>query len=745
MMGLRSNLRLACGVASASLAFAGAVSAQPAVAPATPASSSTVETVVVTAEKRSENVQNVAGQVTALSGANLETMHANDFSDFAHTIPGVSYFSGGPTNDLIAIRGITTGGTQLGSAVGIYLDDVPVGASTQFGLGFQSLNINTYDLSRVEVLNGPQGTLYGANALGGTIRYITAPPNPNHFSADAEVEGSGTDHGSGNDAIRLMANVPLIEDRLALRIDGVQQFDSGYAQDPDHDRSGVGAARTIGGRVSLLAKVTPDLDVRLTAFSQRINGSGADVSFRDPTTHAPVEGPYDQSYPLSQPSQSSLDLYSAEVNYHLPWATLTSVTAYQDNRGSYQADDSALYDALLGGLSDPFDLAVYDTTKKVTQEARLTSRNNKTFEWVIGGYYDFERTSENVFLLDKTTPAGTLEGLLPFSGMLPSTYREGAVFADGTYYVTDKLDLTLGVRYSQQHQTYESNIESLFVVDPGVTNHYASGSNQGTTTYLINPRYHVTHDVMVYARISSGFRPGGPNFVLPGGEAPPVFQPDTLWNYEVGEKSTLLHGRATLDVDYYHIDWSKVQTTVNVSGINQLINAGNAKVDGAEAAFSYKVIPPLTLSGTFAYTDARLTTPSPEIGITYSGAPLPLSPRYDFALDANYAVQFGPDYHGLATISEVYVGDRNAGYPGAEAFVGNPLYKLASYNTVNLSFALYMPRNIEVDAFVKNVFDTRGEVSASTINNQYFPSAPVPVYLSQPLTGGMVFKVHFDG
>jgi outer membrane receptor protein involved in Fe transport len=757
-MRVLSKTILFCTVAAAALTAASAARAQSAPAGA---SSDTIETVVVTASRRAETVQTVAGQVTALTGDDLSRMHANSFADFAYTVPGLSYESGGPTNNLIAIRGVTTGGTQLGSAVGLYLDDVPLGASTQFGLGFQSFDFNVFDLDRVEVLNGPQGTLYGANALGGAIRYITVPPDLTKFDARVEAEGSSTEHGSLNDGLRAMVNIPLFDGHAALRVDGIQEYDSGYTQDPTHNRKDLGSARTLGGRVSFLAQITPDIDVRLSAFTQNIQGNGADVSFRDFVTHLPVAGPYDQSYVLNQPSDNSVSLYSGVANWNLDWAKLTSITSYQYNHGSYESDLTPLYDFLLAAFgvgNTPFGLPVVTNTKKFTQEVRLTSPDNKNFEWVVGGYYTHEVTNESVDLVDGATATGKLPvyNALPFFGFLPSTYRELAVYADGTYFFTDDIDLTLGVRYSQQRQNYQSNISTLLLFPNYATVfHYQAGSNQGVATYIANPRWRITDDTMLYARVSSGFRPGGPNFVLPPpfGQVPPSFKADKLWNYELGEKSTLLDGKATFDFDIYDIEWHGMQATDNVGGINQLVNAGNARVQGAETSFNVRVTPQLTIGGSGAYTDARLTTPSPVLGVLTKGARLPLSPKYDFALDGTYTFDLGGGYAGAVDLADVFVGDRNAGYPvsPASAFggTGNPLYRLGAYNTVNAGASLFTPNDIEVDLYIKNVFDTRGEVSASTVSDQYLnpaflglgvPYAPVPVELSQPRTIGIVLK-----
>jgi outer membrane receptor protein involved in Fe transport len=263
----------------------------------------------------------------------------------------------------------------------------------------------------------------------------------------------------------------------------------------------------------------------------------------------------------------------------------------------------------------------------------------------------------------------------------------------------------------------------------------------------------VTDDTMIYAKVSSGYRPGGPNFALPASTLPATFQPDNLWNYELGEKSTLFDGKATFDFDIYDIEWNAMQATENVDGINQLVNAGDARVEGAEMSFGYRLLSDLTLGGSAAFTDAFLTTPSPVLGVKEAGARLPLSARYNFALTGTYAYEIGDGVSGAVTVSDAYVGDRDAGYNvtamAAAAGVGDPLYKLPAYNSVNLGLAFFLPHNMELDAYLKNAFDVQGQVSAGTGSDQYLnpeykhlgiPYAPVPVYLSQPRTVGLVLK-----
>ena len=380
-----------------------------------PASATEVQELVVTATRRSETVQNVGGQVTALGGESLQKLHANTFNDFATQVPGLSFQANSPTNNLVAIRGVASSTAELGSAVAMYLDDVPLGASTQFGLGSQAFNFNLFDMNRVEVLNGPQGTLYGANALGGALKYVSEKPDPSAFYGRLELEGSDTAHGSLNDGVRLMVNAPLFNHTAALRIDALQQFDSGYGQDPGQGLKNVGSARTYAGRISFEGHITPDLDGRLSLFGEKIKGQGVSAEFENPQTHQAALGDYQQSYRFPQREDNSVWVASGAINWDLHWAKLTSLTAYQQNHGYYEEDVSGFYGVLIplytanpATAAYPYDLYVDTNTKKFTQEVRLASPDNKHLEWVTGVYYTHENTDDQVNLLNLNSPTGVL-------------------------------------------------------------------------------------------------------------------------------------------------------------------------------------------------------------------------------------------------------------------------------------------------------------------------------------------------
>lgn len=753
-MGINRLVALACGVAGGAFLAApalaqdaGGISAPPRQdttsaeqqAAATGASQS--GDIIVTATRRNERLQDVPGAVSALTGGTLEQLRAKTLADFAAYTPGVSFEQTSPSTNRVVIRGITTGGTQLNSAIGLYLDDVPVGSSTPFGFGSQAINLGLFDLQRVEVLNGPQGTLFGANALGGTLRYITQAPELGKLSGRVEGEGGYTEHGAGDFAGRAALNLPF-GDKVALRADAIVEKDAGFVDDPSHGRRNLGDARTLNGRASLLFQPDPDLTIKLSGFAERIKSNGLQYAFRDPVTHQPVQGPYDQSFASSQPSEDQLYLGSGTIDWNLHFAKLTSVTAYQYTEINNTSDFAVAYSAILGAALGPVGVQPYTIpadayTKRFTQELRLASGSNKSFEYVVGGFFSDEHTFQNIAARNSADPQGKLLGLTLAQFLLPSTAREFALFANGTVYFTSKLDGTIGIRQSWDHQVFTSNGVGLLINPAAPTTPVTSTgtSNESVQTYLFNLRYRPTTRTLVYGRIASGYRPGGPNLVIGGASTGnSSFQADKLWNYELGVKQSLADGRGFIDLSGYHIDWSNIQQVRNVGGINQLVNAGNARINGAEGLVSLKIVPPLNLLVSGTYTDAKLTTPALLLGLANAGAQLPLTAKFSAAVAGSYDFRIGDGASGNFNLAFRHVGERNAGYPGSAVV---PLYRLSAYNVVDATLSLRKD-GWEIGPYIKNLFDVRGEVSASTINNQYVPTTPVLVTLSQPRTFGVV-------
>jgi iron complex outermembrane receptor protein len=698
-----------------------------------------IDEVIVTATRRDERIHDVPGAVSAVSGQMLQDLKANSLADFAAFTPGVSFQATSPSTNKVVIRGVTTG-NQLNSAIGLYLDDVPIGSSTPFGAGAQAINIGLFDLQRVEVLSGPQGTLFGANALGGTLRYITETPSLTDLSGQVEADGASTAHGELGGALRVSLNAPL-GDKVALRAVGIAQNDSGFVDDPSRGRSNLGNARTLHGRASLLFEVSPDLDIQLNGFALRSKSDGYAVSMRYPLTHAPIGGDYEQAFASAQPSDADLYLGSAVVSWNLNWARLTSVTAYQTTGNHSTSDLGVAYSAILGSILgpagvNPYVLLVDVESKRFTQEVRLASPGDRAFDWVAGAFYSSEETTQSDVIWNNAAPDGGLFGLPIGRFDLPSTAKDFALFGNVTVRLSPTVDVTLGARQTWNDQVFASSGLGFVVNPPAPTTPIVGRgtSKESVQTYLFNLRYRPTDATMIYGRIASGYRPGGPNLQTGGvGTGNLSFDSDKLWNYEIGLKQTLgEHGSVNLSA--YRIDWTNIQQVRNIGGVNQLVNAGDAKVDGVEGSLSYRLLPGLGVLATASYTDARLTTPAPLLGLAQAGAQLPLSPRFSWALAANYSFDLTESVEGRLNLAVRQVGDRNSGYPGSTVSLN---YKLEGYTVVDATLTLTSTAGWQVTPYIKNVFDVQGEVSATTATNQFVPGAPVPVTLTQPRTIGL--------
>lgn len=700
--------------------------------------------IVVTANRREQSVLNVPAQITALTGNDLAKRNTRSLDEFVGFVPGLSVQSATPGANLIVVRGVTTG-SQATNAVGAYFDDVPVNSSNGFAGGYRQLSLNVFDLDRVEVLSGPQGTLYGASSLGGTIRYITAKPQLDRGAARLEGEVSTTDNGGINTGGRGMINIPLVPDRLALRADFVQQYDSGFADNPRLGRNNQGSGAVIAARASLLAQITPDLNVQITGFTQTVRNNGVNTVDRNPVTGGLVagEGFYQQSYQIAQPIEQTAKIAYGTVNWDAGFAKLTSITSFQHAQFNGVADLSRAYSGLFStvvGLGAAGVNRYRNNTSisldKFTQEGRLVSKPGRIFDWVVGVYYTNERALTFTNVLNDSNPAGTLLGFPIIVATIPTVYREIAGYANGTLHLGSKFDLTLGYRRSHNDQSFTETLSGLFgnASNPNANRTIGAPSSEDVNTYLINPSFRLNHALTLYARVANGFRPGGPNYALPGSTQVPRYDADRLWTYEIGAKTALLNNRLQASLSVYDTEWSKIQLTTVISGLSQLTNAGDARIRGGEFAFGFRPTRALTLNGSLSYTDAKLTTTSPAIGIAFVGARLPVSPRWAFALGADYAVTLGNGQQARLSVTDRYQGTRYSGIVGSTSLLP---YRLDAYNLVDADLSVGLTDNIEIGVYAKNIFNSHGEVFGGRADNLYAPAAPAAVTLTRPRTLGV--------
>ena len=339
-------------------------------------------TIIVTAEKRAEPLTNVPMSVTALEGGILDKLSDRDFSDYAAMVPGLSLVSGQPGITRLTLRGQNAGGD--GSTVAVYLDESPFGSSSALlnGAVFTG-DFDTWDLQRIEVLRGPQGTLYGANSEGGLLKFVTTAPVLGSFSGAAEMTGESVEHGGNGGDIRAVVNLPL-GDKVALRIGGFDQDVPGYINDPLSGKNDLNEGHKDGGRASLLAAPTDDLSIRLTAESQQSKYEGTPLVDVNPVTLQPVHGDLTQERFLSEPSSFKYDNYNATINWNAGPFSILSTTSYGILNSDYVTDatsacsfrPSTTFGEFLGAAIGP-DLGGYidnnAAMKKFTQEIRLTS------------------------------------------------------------------------------------------------------------------------------------------------------------------------------------------------------------------------------------------------------------------------------------------------------------------------------------------------------------------------------------
>jgi outer membrane receptor protein involved in Fe transport len=711
---------------------------------AQPADNDALTTIVVTAEKREEKLKDVPMSITALGGGALDALQYRSFSDYAAMVPGLSLVSSQPGLTTLTLRGQNAGG--VGSTVAVYLDESPFGSSSALLNGsILSGDFDTWDLQRVEVLRGPQGTLYGANSEGGLLKFVTAPPVLGSFSGAAEVTGESIAHGGQGGDVRAVVNLP-IGDKVALRIGGFDQDVAGYIQDPSRGKTDVNEGHKYGGRVSLLAEPVDSLTIRLTATSQQSRYEGTPNVDVNPVTLQPAFGDLAQNRLVNEPSSFQYKNYNATINWDAGPFSILSTTSYGVLNSDFVVDYTnvqlapglTVQDLLAAALKLPGLGAYVDDLadlKKFTQEVRISSPSTNFLEWQVGGYFTRETghlfQHLNAVLLPSGAPAGipTLE--FP---ILDSTYKESAGFANLTVHIIPQFDVQAGGRYSKNEQTATESITGLLVP----TQAFSTPSEGHVFTYSVAPRWHVDADNMVYLRWATGYRPGGPNALPPVAppDVPRQYGADKTSNIELGVKSTLLQGLLSIDASIFHVDWTDIQLLEQVdnTGING--NGGKAKSQGLEWAVGYAPVHGLTLQWTGAYTDAKLTTDAPAVNGT-TGDRLPYAPKWSTSFDGEYDWAAFADFKYFVGATWSYVGARETGF-GTDV-TGLTQVRLSSYNTYGARVGLDNSR-YRVTLYGKNLSDSRG---ITNYVNQGAPGLNGDVSVIQPRTVGVTLSAKF--
>jgi outer membrane receptor protein involved in Fe transport len=681
--------------------------------------SAVLEEIVVTAQKRAEPLERVPAAITALSQQFMDTVQATSLSDLASYIPGLNVQSSGTDANRLVIRGLTTGPNDISPSVGVYVDDAPFGSNSGFALGaLFSPDIDPSDLERVEVLKGPQGTLYGASTLSGLVKYVTKAPDPNKFDAHARLDfDRDTDAHANTYAARAGVNLPIAQDKIALRVNGFYSSTDGVYTDVRTGQDDLNGTSKRGGRADLLIRPIDDLSIDLIALTDSSRTPRTGLVEGNAVTLVPTYGQYSGYDYVIGSLRSTYSLFEGNIHFNFAnGMTATSTSSYSRFAVQELADDTTFFQPALGALGPLLEFRgpVSPTTQKYTQEFRLASATNNQFEWLVGAFYDHERSDylsgiNSTYLFGATPPpvlAPTVAALANYETVDNLThYTEFAGFGDATYYFNSSFDLSAGLRYSHNYQDRAAQ-STGFLVLIGVIPATSNGtSNDHVWTESVAARFHFDEKSMLYARFATGYRPGGPN------SSGTSFDPDTTHNYELGYKTVALDGRLHADADVFYVDWKNIQLNF-FNGTNTIIgNAGDAHSRGAELHVDYAPITAISLQGNVAYTDAFISSLVPGAqGGAAVGDQLPFNSKVAASVLADYHVpgKFLGDWSVGGGLR--YRSSTTTTFPGDP---GTRFYTLPATTFVDLRTQLIVAQHTTINLQVLNVANQRKLSGAS--------------------------------
>jgi iron complex outermembrane receptor protein len=739
------------------------------------------EEIVVTAQKREQTLLEIPQSITVVGADRLERQQATSFVDYAALVPGLSLQQGNPGETRVVLRGVNTGGASPTTA--IYIDETPFGASTgQSNGAVLAGDIDPFDLERVEVLRGPQGTLYGANSLGGVVKFVTVAPRLGNYEGRAQAGIETTKGGDMGWNANGVVNVPLGK-IAALRASGFYRKQGGFIDTIGIARTDANDLTSYGGRASLLVKPSDTFSIRLTALAQNIRAKSRaafdadpvtlDPAATDPVTGASIGGRLARTQYYPDKNDVDYRNYNGTLDWDLGFASLVSATSYSTTTQREVTDASyelaGIGDAFYGDVGTPgprgITLPARVSSKKFTQEVRLASPSSTTVEWLIGGYYTREEGSISQrylpFALDTgetldptlTLPVGPggADVIFPefVRAELDSVYREYAAFGSATVHLGPRFDITGGARYSHNRQRTRQLLDGALLplsgeaIGPEITN---GRSSENVFTWSVSPRFELTDHASLYARVAKGYRPGGPNVVPPGaGPAfPGFFEADTLISYEAGIRGETADRRFAIDASLYYLDWRNIQVlVVYQTGIGPIGADGNgdrARSQGAEITATVRPTRGLDVVMNVAYNDAKLRDDLPEGNGGFAGDRLPYAPEWSANLSADYEWGIGGEATAFVGGNVRLLSDQEADFDDAYRTTFGRRLQIDGYATADLRIGARFGA-FNVTAFAKNIGNSRGLTSVSGFGSR--PGTLVSASPIRPRTLGVTLGAAF--
>jgi outer membrane receptor protein involved in Fe transport len=771
--GNRSKIGLAVAAALTGIALPPAPAVAEAAEASTGAGGAALQEVVVTARKVEENLQNVPISINVFTQRDLSNLAITNMDDYLQKVPSISFISVGPGTQVFVMRGVSDGSNPNypnTSSTGFFVDDISMSYN-----GAQP-DLRLYDIQRIEVLNGPQGTTFGAGAMSGAIRYITNKPDVHAFSAGVDFDGGQIQGAQQNWSYQGFVNIPIIDGVLGLRASAFSDSHGGFinnalttrtwvngtvSNNAEWARNNYNRENVEGGRAALKAQFSEGWSALLTYGFQRQHTLGA--WDEDPTLPPRTVARFGPESDLFEAT-----MLEFRVDGDVGIGDLVYIGGYwkQERRqwneySQYMQNFNA--GAPTGGfpgtqqgfvcLNDPYwgtgpytgcqvPLQYYSynlNPQRYSNELRLSSKPGGRFHWIAGLYW--ERTTNknynNTYYMPGLQPQGAaMQYYLSYYGITqPSlapgvwyTYTETShilqtsEFANINFDVTDKLNIEAGVVHFKSESRYETPIFS-FAYFPNTPSDYTDNSHKVNGRAGIS--YKVTDHAMVYADWAQGFRPGGSNTGDPAtcyaAGTPYTYTPDTLNNYEIGWKTTSLQNRLLWNGAAYYMDWKDLQALIYnalvCSSASYNINVGDARIYGAETNIAYQITDNLMLQASANYTDGHvISTPNPAYQ-PYVGERLPFSPYFNWSWNARYEHPLASELRGYVQFDMAHKGDMYNGLNPNDPNTGLPRILQPAYTLMNLRLGLSPVNNRWLAEFyITNLTDKNAIVYSNTGN-----------------------------
>lgn len=669
-----------------------------------------LEQIVITALKRPEKLQDVPAAVSVFDESSIQRLDLTGIDALSRNVPSLSFVNIGSGEPILSMRGVTSS-FSVAPAVSVYLNDTPLDFRTDVVSG--SSLIDLFDVDHIEVLRGPQGTLYGASSLGGLVRIITAKPNPDRFSAHGEM-GYWNNEGHGDASsyeAKGVINLPLLTHVLAVRLVGTQENDGGFIDriEPTDFLStapvpiaqyNANPVRSISGRIELSWAPTDTLTIRPSYIYQ-------DKSSESFSAFQALRGPYFLPSFSNQPASYRLQIGNLTIQKSFPGFDLLSSTSevHKGTRIAYdyaEADEAIAQAFGLGNVAIPGFIDIPVDYREFTQELRLTSTGTGAIHWLGGVFFEHQN--------ERSLEFWTSPGFAPLVGTAdvynydePIDDRLFAVYGDLTYDLTKRLEITGGIRYYDLREMLSITQTGPFA---GTSTPLTKSSSVGFIP-MGTAKYKFAGGTVVYASYTEGFRTGEGNdgiaslpFCTFIDAYKSIIKPDTSRNYELGVKSTFLDSRVAANVSAFDFQWRNFQGQV-VSNCGVFIaNAGDAQDRGLEIEGSGSISNNFSLRGFFAYNDARVQSVLPALqsaGVGAAGQRIPATPELKYGLSGQYMMPLESSKSLFLIANWQHVGATPWNLASS-----TPNYTSPAYNNVDVTVGL-RATNWEASLFCRNL------------------------------------------